>query len=54
MWPQAVDMAEEVLYRDPGNRAAYLVLQQVDEARPLPEEPAVETSLKAEFTTGCA
>ena len=22
MWPEAVDMAEAVLYRDPGNRAA--------------------------------
>src|SRR5262245_27142593 len=35
MWEQAQEMASQTLFRDPGNRAAYLILQQVDDARPL-------------------
>ncbi len=42
-------MAGAANFADPGNRAAYLILQQVDEARPLPDEPEVEDALKAEF-----
>ena len=49
MYEQAQEMAAQVLFRDPGNRAAYLVLQQVDEARPLPEEKELEGTLKAEM-----
>jgi hypothetical protein len=49
MWPQAQEMADQVLYRDPGNRAAYLVLQQVDEARPLPPDPDAEKALTEEM-----
>jgi hypothetical protein len=49
MWTEAVDVAQAALYLDPHNRAAYLILQQVDEARPLPPEPIVETELKAEL-----
>jgi hypothetical protein len=51
MWTEAVDLAGAVLYREPTNRAAYLILQQVDDARPLPEEPVTEESLRAEFFT---
>src|SRR4051794_8013907 len=49
MWPRGVDMAEGVLYRYPGNRAAYVVLQQVDGGRPLGPEPIMGDSLKKEF-----
>ncbi len=49
MYAQAQEMADQVLYRDPGNRAAYLILQQVDEARPLPEEKDLEGALKGEM-----
>ena len=49
MWTQAAEMADQVLYRDPGNRAAYLILQQVDDARALPDDPAAADALKAEF-----
>jgi hypothetical protein len=51
MWSQAQEMADQVLYRDPGNRAAYTILQQVDDARPLPVELNVEVRLKAELLT---
>ena len=49
MWAQAQEMADQALYRDPGNRAAYMILQQVDDARPLPAEADVETALKEEM-----
>jgi hypothetical protein len=49
LWPQAIEMAKQVLYREPGNRAAYQILQQVDEAVPLPAEPAAERQLQEEF-----
>ena len=49
MWSQAQEMADQALYRDPGNRAAYAILQQVDDARPLPDEPEAETSLQDEM-----
>ena len=49
MYSQAVEMANQALYRDPGNRAAYTILQQVDDARPLPEKPDVELALKEEM-----
>ncbi|HVT80819.1 MAG TPA: hypothetical protein VHM90_09185, partial [Phycisphaerae bacterium] len=49
MYEQAQEMADQVLYRDAGNRAAYLILQQVDEARPLPEERELEGVLKGEM-----
>lgn len=49
MWSQAQEMADQVLYRDPGNRAAYLILQQVDDARPLPPERDAEENLKKEM-----
>jgi hypothetical protein len=51
MWSQAQEMANQALYRDPGNRAAYAILEQVDEARPLPDELDVEVPLKAEMLT---
>jgi hypothetical protein len=51
MWAQAQEMADQALYRDPGNRAAYAILQQIDEARPLPEELNVEVTLKGEMRT---
>ncbi|HEY4329353.1 MAG TPA: hypothetical protein VGN88_06430, partial [Phycisphaerae bacterium] len=49
MYDQAAEMADQVLYRDPGNRAAYTILQQVDDARPLAEEPDIETAIKEEM-----
>jgi hypothetical protein len=49
MWGQAQEMADQALYRDPGNRAAYTILQQVDDARPLPEEPEAEAALQDEM-----
>ena len=42
-------MADQALYRDPNNRAAYTILQQVDDARPLPPDPDVEDNLKTEM-----
>jgi len=50
MYEQAADMADQVLYRDPGNRAAYAMLQKVDDAKPLPEEPDTEAALKVDLT----
>ena len=50
MWSQALEMAKQALYIDPYNRAAYTILQQVDEARPLPDEPELAASLKTEFS----
>jgi hypothetical protein len=49
MYDQAVEMANQALYRDPNSRAAYTILQQVDDARPLPPEPDAETALKEEM-----
>lgn len=49
LWSAAQEMADEVLYRDPGNRAAYTILQQIDDARPLPPEPQTESNLKDEM-----
>jgi hypothetical protein len=49
MYEQAQEMANQALYRDPGNRAAYLVLQQIDDARPLPEQKDLEATLKGEM-----
>src|SRR5947209_6463029 len=48
MFSQATDMAREALYRDPENRAAWLILQQIDQAISLPAEPENEEKLKAE------
>jgi hypothetical protein len=48
MWTQAADVAHEVLDRDPDNRIAWNILQQVDGVVLLPESQAVEDSLKAE------
>ncbi len=49
MWSPAADMAHEVLDRDPDNRSAWNILQQVDEVVSLPPEPEAEDVLKAEF-----
>ena len=49
MWPQAAQVAHEALDRDPDNRSAWTVLQQVDQAVNMPAEPAVEDELKREF-----
>jgi hypothetical protein len=48
MWPEVEELAQAILYRDPNNRAAYTLLQLVDDARPLPDEPQTEELLKAE------
>src|SRR5207253_3063313 len=45
----ATEMADQALYRDPNSRAAYTILQQVDDARPLPPEPEEEGTLKTEM-----
>jgi hypothetical protein len=48
MWTQAADMAHEVLDRDPDNRVAWNILQQIDGVVLLPENKEVEDGLKAE------
>ncbi len=50
MWNQAEDMANEALYRDPDNRRAYQMLQEVDNAHALPDDPAAAGALKNEFS----
>jgi Protein of unknown function (DUF1570) len=49
LWTQAGDMAHEILDRDPDNRVAWNILQQIDGVVLLPEDKAVEDGLKAEF-----
>ena len=50
LWPQTIQAAQAAMAFDAGNRAAYLLLQQADDARPLPEEPVVEEALKSELS----
>ena len=48
LWPEAISLAQAALNLQPGNKVAYLILQQADDARPLPDEPKVEQQLKSE------
>jgi hypothetical protein len=52
MYSQAVEMVNQALYLEPQNRAAYTILQQVDDARPLAEEPQTAAALKKEMEDG--
>jgi len=52
MYPQTVEMVNQALYLEPQNRAAYTILQQVDDARPMPEEPQAAAALEKEMEDG--
>jgi hypothetical protein len=49
LWSQAAEVAKEALDRDPDNRGAWSLLQQVDQAISLPEEPDTAAALLNEF-----
>jgi hypothetical protein len=49
LWSQAAEVAKEALDRDADNRGAWSVLQQVDQAISLPDEPETAAALINEF-----